>query len=295
MAAVTPIANPWAGGGSANLVEPSSAKKDLGWLGAEKPPHEYFNWLMNQTDDKINEIISAYLNKTIAQTMTGDLTLSGAKLIGDATAAEPQLLFESYAGVSIATKSRLYYTPGGGFTHSTNAAWNNSTNVWEPDDTTEDAYAKVFLNPATLTMKFKKATVPASWSDGSWDSYQILSDIDITNSDRQTCERFVSGSYCYNTRAFLMITNSDIVTRNIQGEGFCTFGRYLNGAGIGDMTITGIHAASNWTANGGVPPAAGTMQIESGDPIGMVFKTTVSPAVPASTTDWVYYDLVVQK
>lgn len=36
----------WASSGSAAITEPSEAKKDLGWI-AEKPPHEYFNWLLN--------------------------------------------------------------------------------------------------------------------------------------------------------------------------------------------------------------------------------------------------------
>lgn len=36
----------WADGGSATIVEPSAAKKLLGWI-VEKPPFEFFNWWMN--------------------------------------------------------------------------------------------------------------------------------------------------------------------------------------------------------------------------------------------------------
>lgn len=40
----------WATSGSADIVEPSEGKKDIGWVGkGEKPPHETFNWLLNQT------------------------------------------------------------------------------------------------------------------------------------------------------------------------------------------------------------------------------------------------------
>lgn len=34
----------WASGASAAVTEPTEPKKDLGWV-AEKPPHEYYNWL----------------------------------------------------------------------------------------------------------------------------------------------------------------------------------------------------------------------------------------------------------
>lgn len=36
----------WATGGGAAIVEPSGPKKALGWV-VEKPPHEFFNWLLN--------------------------------------------------------------------------------------------------------------------------------------------------------------------------------------------------------------------------------------------------------
>jgi len=38
----------WASGGSADIVEPSEGKKDLGWI-QEKPPLEWFNWIQNLT------------------------------------------------------------------------------------------------------------------------------------------------------------------------------------------------------------------------------------------------------
>ncbi len=37
----------WATGGSAQIKEPTSGKKDLGFVSAEKPPNQYFDWLFN--------------------------------------------------------------------------------------------------------------------------------------------------------------------------------------------------------------------------------------------------------
>lgn len=45
MADLPPNLPEWATGGSADVEEPSLAKKQLGWTASEKPPHEIFNWL----------------------------------------------------------------------------------------------------------------------------------------------------------------------------------------------------------------------------------------------------------
>jgi len=37
----------WADSGG-DIVEPSSGKKDVGWIPAERPPAQYFNWLLNK-------------------------------------------------------------------------------------------------------------------------------------------------------------------------------------------------------------------------------------------------------
>lgn len=36
----------WADVGG-DIVEPNSAKKDVGWVSAERPPAQYFNWILN--------------------------------------------------------------------------------------------------------------------------------------------------------------------------------------------------------------------------------------------------------
>lgn len=37
----------WATDGAADIVEPTSGKKALGWKRKERPPGQYFNWLLN--------------------------------------------------------------------------------------------------------------------------------------------------------------------------------------------------------------------------------------------------------
>lgn len=41
----------WTDGVPAKVVEPSSAKKLLGWVALERPPFEYFNWLFFRSDE----------------------------------------------------------------------------------------------------------------------------------------------------------------------------------------------------------------------------------------------------
>lgn len=40
--------------GGANVLVPSSAIQDIGWLAGEKPPREYFNWLARRTYEWVN-------------------------------------------------------------------------------------------------------------------------------------------------------------------------------------------------------------------------------------------------
>ena len=41
----------WADGGSADVVEPSSGKKDIGWVAGEKLPAQFFNWILEKIYD----------------------------------------------------------------------------------------------------------------------------------------------------------------------------------------------------------------------------------------------------
>ena len=52
----------WADGNASYATEPSSGKKDTGWLSGEKPPFQYMNWLFL----KNNEWITFFENQTAA-------------------------------------------------------------------------------------------------------------------------------------------------------------------------------------------------------------------------------------
>jgi len=62
----------WATSGSADKVEPGGAKKDLGWVADEKPPHNFFNWFWNAWylwidwfDEKLIKLIGHASNTTL--------------------------------------------------------------------------------------------------------------------------------------------------------------------------------------------------------------------------------------
>lgn len=55
----------WATGGTAQVTEPTEAKKDLGWVPLEKPGAQYFNWAMKLVYDWL-----AYLNGLTNESLT---------------------------------------------------------------------------------------------------------------------------------------------------------------------------------------------------------------------------------
>lgn len=44
----------WASGANADIAAPSVEKIALGWADKEYPPNEWFNWLQNRTDTRLN-------------------------------------------------------------------------------------------------------------------------------------------------------------------------------------------------------------------------------------------------
>lgn len=57
---------------SAGTIEaPSSGKRSLGWVKGEKPPYEWFNWAMNQSDRRTNQLAKAVASASGGQ-MGGD-------------------------------------------------------------------------------------------------------------------------------------------------------------------------------------------------------------------------------
>lgn len=80
--AAKPASTPrWADGGSAEVTEPASGKKDIGWLSAERPPAQYFNWLFN--------LIYQWMEYLDDGAFTGDHSIAGAlTLTGGANGAK---------------------------------------------------------------------------------------------------------------------------------------------------------------------------------------------------------------
>lgn len=64
----------WASGGSAAITEPSEEKKDLGWVVAEKPAAQYFNWLLKNVYDWCTFLNSC--TNTVGAVYPGDQLLT---------------------------------------------------------------------------------------------------------------------------------------------------------------------------------------------------------------------------
>lgn len=58
----------WTDGAAAKAVEPSAAKKLLGWVALERPPFEYMNWLFFRADEWI-KYLETVTDATIASTI----------------------------------------------------------------------------------------------------------------------------------------------------------------------------------------------------------------------------------
>lgn len=70
----------WANVGG-DIVEPSSGKKDIGWIDAELPPHSYFNWFMNlvyQWAVYLDGLTGEALTWTAAHTFNAAVTFAAA-------------------------------------------------------------------------------------------------------------------------------------------------------------------------------------------------------------------------
>jgi hypothetical protein len=100
--ATKPSSTPrWANVGG-DIVEPAGGKKDVGWVAEEKPPAQYFNWLLNLTWQWLE-----YLNDGIFDgnvqfldnvDIDGDLNVDGSFTIGGAFTIQAIGLLEDSPG-----------------------------------------------------------------------------------------------------------------------------------------------------------------------------------------------------
>jgi hypothetical protein len=73
-----PVSLPrWASTGSADVVEPTSGKKDVGFVAGERPPAQYFNWLFELIYDWF-AFLDTLFTSGGGLTATADSTITGA-------------------------------------------------------------------------------------------------------------------------------------------------------------------------------------------------------------------------
>lgn len=305
MTVVNPITTIWASDSDANIVEPTTYKKGIGWLGGEKPPHEYFNYVLNQTDTKINELVASYLNKTEAQTLSGAMTFSGgidmqsdidldggSLLCPQGTGiSDFQLILESDIETSDNTKTRLYCTPGYGFVRTVNAFWTGA--AWDGDVDSVDAFMMEYVKGSTISY-IRRATLPATWT--SWTSYQVIHKTDPTNSDRQVAQRSAATSYFHECRAELWGVNNHTSTVAYTTYTTVSWDRELVGCTTTDVNVTATPLnATPWTVNGG-PPGIGTaIIVDYADAFGCVLRSSINLATGPNIFEHAMYQVIVQK
>lgn len=79
----------WATGGGAQITEPLESKKDDGWVPAEKPPAQYFNWLFKTLYDAC-VVLDGLLGQALTWTAKHTFS-SGADFNGPVTVQTPTL------------------------------------------------------------------------------------------------------------------------------------------------------------------------------------------------------------
>jgi DNA-binding beta-propeller fold protein YncE len=94
----------WASGASAEVTEPSEAKKDLGWVsGGEKPPHDVFNWWQELVYDWLSYIDSNMRWFSLLGESAQNLVLNGLAWVDEYTPGTTPL--STKASYSLSTTS----------------------------------------------------------------------------------------------------------------------------------------------------------------------------------------------
>ena len=128
----------WATNPGADVVEPTSAKKDDGFVSDEEPPAQYFNWLFETIYDWVNYLNDGALsgNHTFANdvTITGnlDITPDADLLHGDREEWSPPIGFEG-----------------------SNASWNVLGYVVTTGLSTVDCYFKAAVGQRIKSAKYR--------------------------------------------------------------------------------------------------------------------------------------------
>ncbi len=147
-----------------HIVEPSSGKKTEGWLGGEKPPAEFLNWLFN-----LLGLWSQYLNAP------DSVTLGGDKLATEANAVDPRLIVEpassavaDHTAIAKFKDARLWVKGLG-----SDSAVSLTVNATRPSDGT-DKWAKITSSQPAFMLQVSRdglsfssmpATQNTAWTD----------------------------------------------------------------------------------------------------------------------------------
>jgi len=127
----------WATDGSAQITEPSSGKKDTGWVPAEKPPAQYMNWLFKTIYNAavvLDGLAGIAMTWTAAHVFNAGLSASSAAFTGAITVQTPTvaanpLRFDSVLGVAnLPALNRVASSDSGSF-YTTSATLVDVTNL----------------------------------------------------------------------------------------------------------------------------------------------------------------------
>lgn len=148
---------------SLNFVEPSSGKKDQGWVGGEQPPAQYLNWLINliyQWTQYLNNpdgfTLGADLLATEANANIARITAAAA---ADATAQYTLLASLGDARIWIGSSTRLAIV----LTYNASRTTDN-TDKWEKITASQPALA-VYIGRASFRVCSMPLAQNTAWSE----------------------------------------------------------------------------------------------------------------------------------
>lgn len=180
----------------ANLLMPPGGQIASGWANGQVVPSNWLNWWMNlvgQWEDYLNDF-EANLHTWIAvQTFSAAPVLSaGFSMTGTETWTPPSAgaaaLLASGVNAVVNTRKLLFDLPKAGtyrvrvyFSNtglqiSSNAAWNDATNLWTADNAALPAILCDMGNPQSLIPGLailRKTSTAAPWNDSSWDLFPV--------------------------------------------------------------------------------------------------------------------------
>lgn len=157
---------------------------------------------------------------------------------------------------------REYVSPTGAFLRTTNAKWDNTTNLWTKDANGDAAGRADFNTDGSLSV-YSQAAGVNSWADGAWTSTNLV----LSAAGELTVPSVVSTSHTTGT-----MTSSGLITNTAGGILFPTAG-----AEAGGSTLLDIFEVGSWTptvsvnAVGQTVTSSATHYVRIGERIAIVY------------------------